>query len=160
MAVTLATGTGSATAVPAQTPLMPTLASFRLQSQTAQETVYVNSVGALDQPNKVRHAVAEVADVFKNTGVAPDTGQATQGLSILTQVTETWKVDDPANTSFASYYLPVSAHMVMKVPNDALITSTVLAAFYLRAVGSIWGAADDTLVEALEPLLHGVTLLR
>lgn len=144
MAITLATGSGLLTTVPTQTPLMPTVGAFRLRQSTPTEAVYVNTSGAMDQPNTVRHAVQTIADVFKNTNVLPDSGQRISGLSILSQVTETWKVSDDANTAFSPYYLPVSAHFVLKVPDDALVTSAVLQAFARRMMGSIWANASHT----------------
>lgn len=160
MAIALVTGTGLTTSVPTQTPLMPAAGTFRLRSTSPTESVFVNTSGALDQPNQVRHAVQSVADVFKNTGVVPDSGQRITGMSILSQVTEVWKVEDAANTAFDPYYLPVSAHFVLKIPDDALITSSVLEAFTRRMLGTIWGNAAHTLAQALDPLLRGVTLLR
>lgn len=161
MAIALATGSGSTTNVTAaQTLLMPTVGSFKLLANSPNEAVYVNVAGALDQPNKVRHAVSVIPDVFKGLDIEPDAGQRTDGLSILSQITELWKVDDAANSSFNPYYLPVSAHMVIKVPVDALITSQVLGNLFLRLAGSVWGAAGQSLAQAFDPLLRGATLLR
>lgn len=161
MAIALSTGSGSTTNVTAaQTLLMPTVGSFKLLSNSPNEAVYVNVAGALDQPNKVRHAVQTVPDMFKGLDIEPDAGQRTDGLSILSQIIETWKVEDAANTAFNPYYLPVSAHMVIKLPIDALITSNVLGSLFLRLAGSIWGAPGQTLAQAWDPLLRGATLLR
>lgn len=161
MAIALSTGTGQSTNVTAaQTLLMPAVGNYRLLSQKPDEAVFVYASGALDQPNKLRHAVQKVSNAFANTGVAPDSGQRTEGLSLLSQVIETWKVEDAANTAFNPYYLPVSGHMVLKFPQDALITSTVLEAFMRRVFGSIFASAAATLAQAIDPMLHEVVVLR
>jgi len=139
---------------------MPAVGSYRLLRQSPTEALYTNVASTLDQPNTVRHGVSTIADVFKNTGVIPDSGQRVQGLSILSQVVETWKVYDNADNAVDPYYLPVSAHFVLKFPVDALITSTILANFILRMQGSIWAGASDTLAASIDPLLRGVTQIR
>lgn len=160
MAVALTTGTGQATNVPTQTPVMPDDGDYRLKTNGPNESLYVNTAGTLDQPNAVRHSVQEVADVFKSSGVKPDSGQGTEGLSLLTQVTETWKVADAADATVDPYYLPASAHLVVKVPKDVMVTPTIVAGLILRLFGALWADSTDTLSEAVEPVLHGVTALR
>lgn len=157
MAVALTTGSSQNVNVPTQTPVMPATDAYCLVAAQPTEAMYANGAGALDQPNKIRIAIQDIPDIFKNSGVTPDSGQRTSGVSILAQVIETWKVDDAANTSFDSYYLPASAHLVLKLPKDAMVTSSVAAAFVLRMLGALWGASADTLAQALAPLMQGAT---
>jgi len=139
---------------------MPAVGAYRLLSQKPDEAIYTYASSALDQPNKIRHAIQRVGNIFANSGVVPDSGQRVNGLSILSQVMETWKVEDAANTAFNPYYLPVTGHVVMKFPVDTLITSAVLEAFMRRIFGSVFASAAATLAQAVDPLLHEVTALR
>lgn len=160
MAIAMATGTGQAIASTVDfVPTQPTLASYAYSKDEPGEAVYSNIAGALDQPNTIRYAVASIADVFKNSPVAPITDQPVDGLSILVQVNEVWKVADSANTSFVPYYLPVSAHMVLKVPTDEYVTAAAVVSLVARLAGAPMRAAGDNMSVALGQLLHGVTRL-
>lgn len=156
MAITVETGTGQTTSGTALTPLAPDAGSYGYTVDDPGQAVMKNVVNALDQPNTVRCQVATVADVFKGSDVAAAAGQRTDGLSILVQITESWKVTDSVTGDV--YYLPISAHMVLKIPVDANITGALLQALVTRLVGSLdRGAAD--VADSLTSLSHGVVRL-
>lgn len=160
MAIALGTGTAQTTNVTAaQTLLMPVVASHRYMIDDSGNAVRANVVGALDQPNTIKYGVSRIADVFRGASVEAADGQRKDGNSILVQVNEVWKVADAADSTVVPYYLPASAHMVLKIPVDANITSAVVAAFILRLMGAPFVAAGDSLATAIDPLLHGVTHL-
>lgn len=116
--------------------------------------VVTNIAGALDQPNTIRYSVNAVADVFKQSPVNPSPGQNPAGVNILVQVNEVWKVTD---TDLGERLLPVSGHFVLKLPTDAAITATAVAALIDRVVGSSMRADNGTLETGVDFLLHGVT---
>jgi len=155
MALSLATGSAQSSNCSTQTPLYPATGSYAFAKDDPGEAIMSNTAGALDQPNTVRYAVSNVADVFKNASLSPSAGQRVDGLSILVQVNEVWKIDDAAD-SLAPIYFPASAHMVLKVPNDALVTSSVLSSLVLRLVGAPFRNGTDTLAVAYNPLLHSI----
>jgi hypothetical protein len=157
MSLSLTIGTGQTSeSTLDRTPAYPAVGDWIHSKDDPGESILVYAAGDLTQPNSIRHAVSSVADVFKGTGVAPIAGQRTEGLSILTQVIETWKVSGDGITP---YYLPVSAHYVLKIPVDGLVTGTVAAALLDRLIGASARSGADAVDVGLSQLLHGVTHL-
>lgn len=156
MALALSTGTAQTSAGASLTPLYRPAASYVCSRDVPGEALFVNSAGALDQPNTVRFAVQTISDLFKGSDLTPSEYQTRSGLSMLAQVAEVWKVDDAAD-ALASLYYPASAHIVVKVPNDALVTSTVVADLVRRLLGAVLLDNDDTLAQGWNNLLHSIT---
>lgn len=160
MAISLVTGSAQGLDLTAtQTLLIPNLDAFSYSKDDPGESVFTSVSAALDQPNAIRHAVSSVADVFKNTPVVPEVGQRVDGLSVLTQVTEVWKVYDATDASVKPYYLPVSAHFVLRFPNDALVVPQRIWDLTLRLLGATCRAAADDPVDQMSKLMHGITRL-
>lgn len=160
MAIQLVTGTGSTLSIPTQVGKAPAVApAFAYSKDEPGESVYTNVNASLDQPNSLRFAASPVADMFKNTGLTPGSGQRKDGLSYLWQVNEVWKVNDGADTSVVPYYLPISAHVVLKFGYDALVTAAVLRDLVLRLLGAPCRNGTDAFDVALGPVLHGITRL-
>jgi len=156
MAITLATGSAQGSNCATQTPLYPTTGSYAFSKDDPGEAIYSNIAGTIDQPNSIRYGFESVADMFKGTPFSPAEGQVAQGLSMLVQVNELWKFDDAADT-LAPLYVPVSARMVLKVPQDALVTSAVVSALSMRLLGAIFRNGTDSYATAVNGLLHGIT---
>lgn len=157
MALTLTTGSAQTVVGASLTPFFQPAASYIVSKDVTGETQYVNTAAALDQPNSVRMAVSSVADIFKGVpGLNPLAGQSRAGISILAQLMETFKVDDAAD-GLAPYYLPFSAHLVIKSPLDSLITSTVIADAVRRLLGTFLRTNAETLADGINYPLHFVT---
>lgn len=156
MALSLATGSAQLTAGATLTPLyVPT--AYVVQNDMPGETRYANTSAPLDQPNGFRLAITNIADVFKGVpNLSPVAGQNRGGLSMLAQLTETWKVDDAAD-SLAPYYLPFSAHLVIKAPADALVTSAVVFDGVRRLLGTLIRNSTDALSVGINNQLHSIT---
>lgn len=159
MALALTTGTGQVSTATSLSPVYPAAASYVYSKDEPGESVFKNVVGTLEQPNYIRHAYQQVADIFKNTGVDPAENQSRTGLSMLAQVVETWMVDDSANTSLSPIYFPASAHYVVKVPIHTLVTPAVVEAFMRRLFGAACRSTKLALVDAITPAIQGVTRL-
>lgn len=155
MALSLVTGSAQTANCATTVPLYPATVSFAFAKDDPGEAVYQNVDAALDQPNSIRYAVTTVSNLFKGTPLTPTSGQRVDGLSMLVQVMETWKIDDAAD-ALAPYYFPVSAHMVLKVPNDALVTSAVVGPLVRRLLGAVYRNGTDSIDAAINPLLHGI----
>jgi len=128
---------------------------YQFMKDEPGEAVLVNIANSLDQPNSIRIASTPISDIFKNAPADPVDGQSTKGQSILFQTNEVWKVTD--SVSGAVYYLPLSGHVVLKVPRDAAITGSLLSAFVSRLLGSVQRVENYDSV--LLPLVNGVTRL-
>lgn len=156
MALALSTGTAQSTTGASLTPLFRP-ASYVASREAPGETVYANTNAAIDQPNNIRLAVSTVADLFKGTNIPYRAdAQLPSGLSMLAQVTETWKIDDAAD-ALASIYFPASAHIVIRVPSHELVTSTEVANLVRRLLGVVLLDADDTLAQGWNNPLHQIT---
>lgn len=120
-------------------PVLNYNADFRLkQSASTDEVVMVNTTTAIDEDEKVRIAVSSIADIFKNSGMTCQLiGETTEGYSILTQVTRTVTVNDSSNPAYANH-LPLSAHIVVKVPKHEVITNAVILDLVKRAVATFY----------------------
>jgi hypothetical protein len=123
------------------------------------ESIVARTGLTLDQSMRHRIAVANVADVIKGSDVNPISGQRVDGLSILAQLTETWKVYDSADAQVAPYYLPVSCHCVWKFPVDALVTAAALKGLTARLMYGMSRDASEDIGDALGTLVTGATRL-
>lgn len=156
MALSLATGSAQGSNCATQTPLYPTTGSYAFAQDDPGEAIYANVAGALDQPNKILFKASAIPDMFKSVPLTPAVGQRVDGLSLLVQVQETWKIDDAAD-AVAPIYFPVSAHTVLRIPTDALVTPAVVASMLLRLWGAPFRNGTDTLATAITSLVHGIT---
>lgn len=125
------------------------------------EAIFRNPAGtfALQLPTKYRVSVQDVANVFTGSDVKPVAGQEITGLSILLQLTEVWREGTQTDTELALPLCPVSAHLVLKLPNSSLVTTTTVAALLSRLLGGIIREDDATFETALAPVLFGATRL-
>lgn len=157
MAITLDTGDSQANAAVAAAPLHLDADAFKLLKDDPGECQLANVAGTLDQPNTIRYSVQPIADIFNAAPIDPDADQRRDGHSYLIQVNETWKKYDAADTSVTPVYFPASAHMVLKLPVDALVTADVAKLLVRRLLGALTMSATDSIEDGLGPLLVGVT---
>lgn len=159
MALSLVTGSSQDNSCDTLTPLYPDLTDDYLwEKEEPGEAILRAVAGTIDQPNRIRFATASIANLFTGqTAVTPSAGQSTAGISILTQVQEVWKIYDAADADVAPLFFPVSAHMVIKVPTNGLVTSSVLENLVLRLIGAPFRNGTDSLGDAMNPLLFGIT---
>lgn len=132
-------------------PVINWSADFAVKTATPGEITLVNTTTPFDQTEKIRFGYSEVADIYKNSDLSSDQQSISKtGVNVLVQVTENVKVTDSANPSFVQY-LPLSAHIVLKVPKSAYIDDATVASLIQRLVGTLYekGVMD------IKPLLKG-----
>lgn len=135
-------------------PVLNYDADFRLKSTTANEVSMVNTTTSLDEDETIRLSVSEINDIYKNTGISADIISNTrQGYSLLVQVVRTVKVTDPNNSAFSSY-LPLSAHMVIKIPKAEGVTNDVVQDLITRTIGAFY---DNGAIKALAMLKGAIS---
>jgi hypothetical protein len=125
-----------------------------VRSNTPGNCVIVNVTSPLDRVEKFRFGYQEVQDVYKGSGIDPTYyGNSRKGVSIVAQNTNTVRVLDSADSS-NNVDLPLSCHIVIKVPNHALITPAVVYTMLGRLMAAMHdeAGADNT---RLTSLLHG-----
>lgn len=142
---------GAATPTFAPIPVINWNSDFSTKTESAGEIVLVNTTTPYDQNEKIRFGFSEISDVYKNSDLGIDQQSTSKaGVNILVQITENVKVTDSAIAG-ALAYLPLSAHLVLKVPKSAYIDDAMVATLIKRLIGSLYknGTMD------IKPLLKG-----
>lgn len=110
---------------------------FTIKNLASGETKITNITAANDRPEVIRLAYSEVKDVYVNSGIdSAYYAPSRKGFSLVTQITEVARVTESVDASV--YDLPISAHLVIKAPNDALITAAVIETVLKRLMSSLY----------------------
>lgn len=125
---------------------------FRVKANDAGKSVILTNITSpVDRPEKIRIAYTEVANVYSGTGIEASLSAPTKkGVSVLAQITETISVTDDADPDYR-VDLPVSYHLVVKVPASEHITSSDVQQGIGRLLSSLFdtGASDASRLEAI-----------
>lgn len=158
MSTVISTGTSDTTISGASAPTLtlPIInygADFRVKTESSSEVVVVNTTSPLDQPESIRFGYSEIADIYAKSGLNSDLVSGTKkGINLLVQVNDTIKVSDPTAPTFVQY-LPISAHVVIKVPQSSVITPAVVQTLINRLCGSLYENATTNLPSLLKGVL-------
>ena len=126
-------------------------ADWKVKEQEPEEAIITNLTSPLSFPEKMRFCSSEVADVYKGAGIDPSLyAPSRRGVSVLGQVTEVWTVSDSADATY-QVALPVSAHLVVKVPQNENITPAMVQMLIGRMISGLFetGKTDTTRLAAL-----------
>lgn len=126
-------------------------ADWRVKSEANGEAVLTNLTSPIDAPERLRFAVSDIKDVYKNTGIDPLTAAPSKkGVSVLCQLTDTWTVTDSEDATYV-VNLPVAGHIVLRIPANENITSDMLKLFVGRLIDGLFetGLSDSTRLRAL-----------
>lgn len=128
---------------------------FRVKSdQPGKEIVLSNITSPLDRPEKIRIAYSEVANVYANSGIDASVCAPTkQGVSILVQETNVLTVSDSTDPDYR-VDLPVSYHLVVKVPSSEFISAADIQTGIGRLLSSLFDTGVST-TSRLEAILRG-----
>lgn len=120
-------------------PVLNYDADFRLKAvSAANEVVMVNTTTSLDEDEQIRMAVSDISDIYKNAGISCDSIISNkQGYSLLVQLTKTVKIVDSTDATYTAH-VPISAHMVIKIPKHEAITNAVIMDTVKRLVSSLY----------------------
>jgi hypothetical protein len=124
---------------------------WRVTKDEPDEVIITNMHAPVTYPEKFRTGVTEVADVYKGTGISSSLYSPTRkGNNVLVQLTEVWTVTDTVDTTY-NVALPISGHVVLKIPQDPAITADLIIAFLGRLVSGLYetGSEDGTRLQAL-----------
>lgn len=106
--------------------------------------VGANQTSPVDQQESIRVQASEIADVYKGTAIDPSAyAPSRQGISVLAQVNDILRVTDSVDTTY-QVDLPISCHIVVKIPKNANITAANVQTVVGRAVGLLFNTNDDT----------------
>lgn len=121
---------------------------------TDGELVLTNLSSPVTFPEKFRYSVSPVNNVYTNSGLEPSVYAPTKrGVSILCQLTENWSVTDTEDPTYI-IGLPVSAHVVLKIPEHPMITPAMVQTLLGRLISGLY-ETGDTGTDRLTALLRG-----
>jgi len=133
-------------------------ADYRVLKEAGGEVVLTNINCPLTNPETIRIAFSEIADVFKGAAIEPsgDTMSSMgsqawrKGASILVQM------NGVGVASADSALFPYSAHLVLKIPYGADPEADDVVAIVNRLLGSLYDTGSDDPTARLDALLRGV----
>lgn len=121
---------------------------------SSKEIVLVNLTSPLDRPEKIRIAHSDIANVYSNSGIDASLSAPTKrGVSILCQETNVVSITDATDPDYR-IDLPVSYHLVIKVPASEFISATEVQEGLGRLLSSLFDTGSDEL-SRLEAILRG-----
>lgn len=130
---------------------------FRVKENKENEMILTNLTSPFDRPETLRVGYSRVKDVYVNSQIDPSVYSPSKaGVSILTQLSETFSVTDTVDPSYR-VDLPVKAHLVITVPNSADITVNMVETLVGRLVSTLYdtGKTDTT---RLSQILRGALM--
>lgn len=105
-------------------------------------------------PEKIRYSYAPIANIFAGTGVEPTSFVPNRkGVSLLAQITQVWVITDDADPTYR-VELPVSAHLVLKVPLSEYVTAARIEALNGRLMSGLYETGSLT-TERFDKLIRG-----
>lgn len=132
--------------------------TFAKREASAGESVLVNTGSPTDRLEVVRTAIKDIKNVYNGTGIIPGYQSPNQtGRQLLIQLNETWAKVDSEDSSFRQD-LPVQAHLVIKLPNESLISENDVTELIGRLIGLLSesdGNVEPTITSRLVALLRG-----
>ena len=117
---------------------------FVVKNRSNKEAVLANLTSPLGAVETIRFAVNDVSNVYSGTQIQPTLWATSKhGVSMLVQLNEIFSITDTADTSFRQD-LPVSAHIVLKVPDSEFITGDVMKTIIGRLVDAMFDSGVVT----------------
>lgn len=127
---------------------------FKVKLDEPGEVILTNITSPVVYPEKLRISVSDVANIYTGSSIEPSLYAPTKkGVSLLCQLTEVWKVTDSAVPEM-EIALPVSTHIVIKVPNHELVTPDAIITMLGRNLSGFFETGSET-SERLTALLRG-----
>lgn len=116
---------------------------WRTKSDEPDEVVVTNMNSPVAFPEKFRVAASDINDIYKGTGISNTLVSPVRGgRNVLVQLTEIWTVTDSADPTY-NVALPVSAHVVLKVPNHPAIVANDVVALLGRLVSGLYDSGSE-----------------
>lgn len=129
-------------------------ADFKVKSDEPGEAIVTNLKSPLVYPERFRFSVSDVGNVYAGSSIEPSLYAPTKrGTSLLVQLTEIWKVTDSVDSSL-EMALPVSAHLVIKVPNNDLVSPVLVEELVGRLISGLY-ETGDTSTTRISAMLRG-----
>lgn len=129
-------------------------ADFRVKSNQPGEVILTNLTSPVDRPETIRIGASNIANVYNGSGIEASLAAPTKrGVSVLAQVTDIITVTDSADPDYR-IDLPVSYHVVIKIPANENLTSALIQEGLGRLVSCMFETGSTTLTR-IEALIRG-----
>lgn len=132
-------------------PVLNLGSDYRVKTEKPGEVVITNLTTPLDRPETFRFATSDIRDIYTSTDIDPSVyAPSKRGVSLLAQITETISVTDDTDADYR-VDLPLSAHLVIKVPASEFINAEVVEDLIARLISSLYetGKTDATRLDAM-----------
>lgn len=126
-------------------------ADFRVTMDESNEARLTNIQAPVAAPEQFRFAVSRVNDIFSNTKASASSDcPSKKGNQILVQLTSCYGVSDTTDATYG-YTLPIEGHLVLRIPDDSLVTDTMIKSFVGRLCAGLFnsGKNDTTRIKSL-----------
>lgn len=128
---------------------------FRVKSNNGgKEVIMTNITCPIDRPENIRISYSETANIYAGTGIDQSVFAPTKrGVNVLAQVTDVYSVTDSTDAEYR-IDLPLSAHLVIKVPASEYVTSEQVQTLVGRLLSGLFDTGS-TSGARLEAILRG-----
>lgn len=117
---------------------------FRVVTDGPGEALIANLTTPLNKAERFRFAESTVQDVYKGTDIDKSARAATKtGVSVLVQLTDVITVSNSDDPSY-EVDLPISAHVVLKVPAHEAVTETMVVQHLTRMISGCFDTGSNT----------------
>jgi hypothetical protein len=135
-------------------PVIDFTTEYATAKDNGDDVDLTNVLTPLDAPTHFRYSIQNIANVYKQSDISAEYRlPVTKGASLLMAHDEVWTVTDTDDVSFKKQF-PVSAHLVLKVPQNGFITATDVRNLIQDLLGAI-GIKSGALTGRLDQLLRG-----
>lgn len=129
-------------------------ADFRVKGNQPNEVVLANITSPVDRTEQIRVAFSNITNVYSGTSIEPSLAAPTKrGVSVLCQVTDIISVTDDTDPDYR-IDLPVSYHLVIKIPANENLTTTLIQEGLGRMISGVFDTGSTALTR-LEALIRG-----
>lgn len=128
---------------------------YRPAVDKAGEAQLVSISSPLDAAADYTFKSSIIPNIYKGSGTIPvglRDGNST-GVKLLCQKNEIWSITD-SNDATYKVNKPVSAHLVLNIPNDGLITTTNVTDLINRMIGGLYETVDSSGTSRLAAMLR------
>lgn len=106
--------------------------------------ILANVTSPLDRTETVQIGYSEVKDVYKDQGIDPSVQAAShKGVQIMVKVSDVFSLTDSVDATYR-VDLPVSAHVVIRVPACEYINASDIQSLAMRAVSGLFDTGAIT----------------
>lgn len=129
-------------------------ADFAKMEDSENKCILTNLTSPYDQPETMRFELSDIKNIYNGTSIDPSVYAASRaGISLICQVNDILRVTDTADSTY-QVDLPVSAHIVIKMPKSQYITATDIENVVARCVASLYDT-DSTGASRIDALVRG-----